>query len=141
MSEKKGLIAGFKEFIAGGNVIDLAVAVVIGTAFTTIVTAAVENIINPLLGLFLPSGSLSGWVISVPAVFGTAATFGIGALIQAIINFLAIALVVYFFIVRPFAAMKARADAKKAPAEEEPAGPTQEELLVQIRDLLARNGA
>jgi len=143
MSEKKSLVAGFKEFIAQGNVIELAVAVVIGTAFAAIVDAAVKAIINPLIGAFVPSGDLSSWVIEIPGIFAPA-ELGIGALISAAINFLAIALVVYLFIVRPYNGLKARAEAKAAAAADV-AGveelPTEAELLVQIRDLLEKQKA
>ena len=138
MAEKKGLVEGFKEFIAGGNVIELAVAVVIGATFAAIVNAAVETIINPLIGAFVPSGDLSSWTIPIPGLFDTA-ELGIGALISAVINFLAIALVVYLFIVRPYNTFKERAAAKAGVAEEEAAPlPTEQELLIQIRDLLEK---
>lgn len=142
MAEKKGLIAGFKDFIAQGNVIDLAVAVVIGGAFGQIVNAIVTNVIDPLIGAFVPSGSLSQWVITFPGLFDEV-NFGIGAIISAIINFLAIALVVYLVLVRPFTTLKARLDEKLGvnQDEDEPAAPTQEELLAEIRDLLAKKDA
>ncbi|WP_231916044.1 large conductance mechanosensitive channel protein MscL [Microbacterium karelineae] len=116
-----------------GSVVELAVAVVIGTAFTAIVTAFVDHIVNPLLGAFVPSGSLSEWVIEIPGIFATA-ELGIGGIIQAAINFLVIALVVYLLLVVPMNKLAERR-AAGAPAEEIP--PTQEELLTQIRDLLA----
>ncbi|WP_110588291.1 large conductance mechanosensitive channel protein MscL [Microbacterium suaedae] len=128
------MFQGFKEFIMRGSVVELAVAVVIGTAFTAIVTAFVEFIVNPLLGAFVPTGNLSEWVIEIPGIFATA-QLGIGGIIQAIINFLAIALVVYLALVMPMNKLAARR-AAGAPAEEIP--PTQEELLTEIRDLLAK---
>ncbi|MFT3796951.1 large conductance mechanosensitive channel protein MscL [Microbacterium sp.] len=141
MSEKKGLVAGFKEFIAQGNVIELAVAVVIGTAFAAIVDTAVKAIIDPIIGALVPTGDLASWTIPIPGIFAEA-QLGIGALISAAINFLAIALVVYLFIVRPYNGFKERAEAKRAaaaPAVDEPeALPTEQELLVQIRDLLEK---
>ncbi|GGH43998.1 large conductance mechanosensitive channel protein MscL [Microbacterium album] len=138
MAEKKGLVAGFKEFIAQGNVIDLAVAVVIGGAFGAIVNAVVENVINPLLGAFVPSGDLSTWVITFPGLFAEV-NLRIGGIISAVINFLAIALVVYLVLVRPFTALKARMDARLGVEKEtEAPAPTQEELLAEIRDLLAK---
>jgi len=138
------MIKGFRDFIAQGNVIDLAVAVVIGGAFGTIVTAFVDSIINPLIGVFVPSGSLDGWTIPIPGLFGTA-QLGIGAIIMAIINFLIIALVVYLVLVYPMNRFKerqaARLAAKTGPAAEEAPAPTTEELLAQIRDLLANQQA
>lgn len=129
------MIKGFKEFIVQGNVIDLAVAVVIGGAFTVIVTALVDNFINPLVGAFVPSGDLASWAIEIPGIFAPA-HLGIGAIISAIIKFISIALVVYLVLVLPMNKYKERQAARVgAPAEEE-ALPTEAELLVQIRDLL-----
>lgn len=130
------MIQGFKEFISRGNVIDLAVAVIIGAAFSAIVTAVVEHIVNPLIGALVPSGDLAGWVIPIQGIFATA-NFGIGAVISAIINFLAVAAVVYFALVVPMNKMAERRAAKLGVVEDEPAAPTQEELLAEIRDLLA----
>lgn len=136
------MLQGFKEFITRGNVIDLAVAVIIGAAFTAIVTAVVDHIINPLIGALVPSGDLSAWTITIPGVFADA-QFGIGAIISAIINFLAVAAVVYFLLIVPMNKMAERRAARLGVQEEpEPAAPTQEELLAEIRDLLAsRNQA
>lgn len=130
------MIQGFKEFITRGNVIDLAVAVIIGAAFTAIVTAIVQNLIDPLIGALLPSGDLSGWVIPIPGIFATA-NFGIGAIISAIINFLAVAAVVYFLLVLPMNRLAERRAAKLGVAEDAEPAPTSEELLAEIRDLLA----
>ncbi|HWL60783.1 MAG TPA: large conductance mechanosensitive channel protein MscL [Microbacteriaceae bacterium] len=131
------MFKGFKEFIAQGNVIDLAVAVVIGAAFGAIVTAIVDAVINPLLGAFLPSGDLATWTLDVPGIFATA-SFGIGAIISALINFVAIALVVYFALVLPMNKLKERQARRAAVTPEPEAGPTQEQLLAEIRDLLAQ---
>lgn len=134
------MIKGFKEFILRGNVIDLAVAVVIGAAFSAIVAVMVEQLINPLIGAIFQVGDLSEWVIAIPTLTGNESTIGIGAIIGAIINFLAIAAIVYFVFVYPMNHMKARAAEKagvnKAP--EEPQLPTEQEILVQIRDLLEK---
>ncbi len=135
------MIKGFREFITQGNVIDLAVAVVIGGAFGAIVTAFVDSIINPLIGALVPSGSLAGWTIRIPGIFADA-QLGIGAIITAIINFVIIALVIYLVLVVPMNRYKerqaARAAAKAGPVEEVVAAPTTEELLTQIRDLLSQ---
>ncbi|HLT66907.1 MAG TPA: large conductance mechanosensitive channel protein MscL [Microbacterium sp.] len=127
------MFQGFKEFVMRGNVVELAVAVVIGGAFGAIVTAFVDNIVNPLLGAFVPTGSLSGWVIEFPGLFDTA-SIGIGAIIQAAINFLVIAAVVYFALVLPMNKLAERRARGQVPAD---VPPTQEELLTEIRDLLA----
>ena len=99
--EKKGLIQEFKEFIDKGNAMDMAVGVVIGGAFTAIVTALTDDIINPLITL-LTGGAVGEDGVAIPL---TIAGFNIGGIISAIINFLIIALVV-FMMVKSFNTMK-----------------------------------
>lgn len=138
----------FKEFIARGNVIDLAVGIIIGAAFTAIVTSLVNDLINPFIGLLTGGTDFSAkyWVISGDAPAGAgleaaraagANVFAYGAFLSAVINFLIIAFVV-FLLVKAVNKIKHRAVGPKAEA---PVGPTQEELLLQIRDLLARRTA
>jgi len=127
------VIQGFKEFIQRGNVIDLAVAVVIGTAFAAIVDAIVAALVNPIIGAFVPTGDLASWTIEIPGLFAPAA-LGIGLIISAAIKFFAIALVVYFVLIVPMNKWKDRQAAKAGVVDEEL--PTEQELLVQIRDLL-----
>ncbi|KAF2411809.1 mechanosensitive ion channel protein MscL [Microbacterium sp. B35-04] len=137
------MIKGFKEFILRGNVIDLAVAVVIGAAFTAIVNAIVQGLINPLIALVFQADSLNDVIIAVPNIRGGTTDFGIGLILAAIINFLAVAVVVYFVFVYPMNRVKERAAARAGvtPADEEPKLPTEQELLVQIRDLLEKQKA
>ncbi|NKF33037.1 MscL family protein, partial [Pseudomonas sp. BGM005] len=92
---------GFKEFRLRGNVIDLAVAVVIGTAFTAIVTAVVNSLINPLVSLFFEADAAGNFGPTVTNIYGNEVTFPLGDLISAIISFLAVAAVVYFVFVLP----------------------------------------
>jgi large conductance mechanosensitive channel len=135
------VIKGFKEFILRGNVIDLAVAVVIGAAFTLIVNSIVAGLINPLIALIFQADSLDGVVWTVTGLTGNEVTFALGAILGAIINFLAVAVVVYFVFVFPMNRAKERAAAKAGIAEEEASSlPTEQELLLQIRDLLATQG-
>lgn len=131
------MIKGFKEFILRGNVIDLAVAVVIGAAFTAVVNAIVSSIIDPLIALVWKPDEDGAIGIPVNGLWGTV-TFPISDLINAIIAFFAVAIVVYFVFVHPMNVLKERAAAKAGltPADEEPKLPTEQELLVQIRDLL-----
>ena len=75
------MIKGFKEFILRGNVIDLAVAVVIGAAFTAIVTAIVQGLINPLIGFLFQVGDLSDFNVSVPTLSGGVSTFEFGSIV------------------------------------------------------------
>lgn len=127
MAEKKGFVAEFKEFIAQGNAMDMAVGVVIGGAFGAIVNALIESVINPLIAIIAGKADFAEVTIGI---------FPIGILIAAIINFLCIALVV-FLLVRTVNKVKERTAKKEEPAaEEEPAGPTQEELLAEIVALL-----
>lgn len=135
------MIQGFKEFILRGNVIDLAVAVVIGAAFTAIVNVIVSALIDPLISLFFAADSLdTALQVHVPTLGGGEAVFSFGAIIGAVINFVAVAAVVYFVFVLPMNKAK-DASAKKAgvdTADEETPMPTEAELLVQIRDLLQK---
>ncbi|WP_144873927.1 large conductance mechanosensitive channel protein MscL [Microbacterium sp. 1.5R] len=139
------MLKGFKDFLIRGNVIDLAVAVVIGTAFTAIVTAIVNSVITPLVALFFEADATGQFGPTVTNIYGNEVTFPLGDLISALISFLAVAAVVYFVFVLPMNTFKAHVEARKGtPAEspeEEPAAATEAELLVEIRDLLARNSA
>ncbi|MBF9336381.1 large conductance mechanosensitive channel protein MscL [Microbacterium lacticum] len=130
------MIKGFKDFILRGNVIDLAVAVVIGAAFSALVNTVVEAIINPVLALFMKKDAGGNIGFTVQGLYGEV-TFPIGNLITAIITFLITALVVYLVFVYPMNTWKARQAAKVGVDQdkEEPL-PTEQELLVQIRDLL-----
>ena len=126
-------VKGFRDFILRGNVIDLAVAVVIGAAFTAIVNA----VINPAIGALFRADSLDKALpVTIPTTEGGEATMYFGAVIGAVINFLIIAAVVYFVLVLPVNKLRERQAAKKGIAEEE-AGPTETQLLAEIRDLLA----
>lgn len=124
----KKFVSEFKEFISRGNVLDMAVGVVIGGAFTAIVTALVDNIITPLIGVLMGGLDFTGLSVKVGE-----ATIGYGAFIQAVINFLLISFVI-FCVIRSFNKL-----AKKK--EEEPAAPPAPAedvvLLREIRDLLA----
>ncbi len=131
------MLQGFKEFIMRGNVIDLAVAVVIGGAFTAIVTAFSDNLINPLIAA-LGGADVSG--LGFHIISGNDATFlDFGAVITAAINFLLIAAVVYFVIVAPMNKLNEIAARKRGiPQDEEEPVPADVELLTEIRDLLKR---
>ena len=129
---------GFREFILRGNVIDLAVAVVIGAAFTAIVTALVNFIFTPIIGALFNAKNLAGaLIVKMPTSSGGTADIKFGAFIAAVINFIIIAAVVYFVFVVPINAMLKRAFQKPAePESTTPAPPTELDLLAQIRDLL-----
>lgn len=120
----------FKKFALKGNVIDLAVAVVIGTAFGKVVTSLVEDIIMPLAGILVGGVSVENWSYTLNDV-----VLHYGLFIQSIIDFFIIAFSI-FVVIRIFTTLKRNKD---VPAEEEPAvlDKTQE-LLVEIRDLLSK---
>ena len=127
------MFTGFRKFILRGNVIDLAVAVVIGAAFTAVVTAIVANVFNPLIGALADTDSLDN---ALTLTVGDA-DVKFGAVIAAIINFLIVAVVVYFVFVYPINVMKNRADRLRNKGVVEPDAPVTElDLLTQIRDLL-----
>lgn len=134
------MIKGFKEFILRGNVIDLAVAVVIGAAFTAVVNAIVSAIINPLIEIFYVPNENGDFGPGITGIYGQTVIFPLGSLLSAVISFFAVALVVYFVFVFPMNRWKARAAARAGVVEktDEPKLPTEQELLVQIRDLLER---
>lgn len=134
------MLKGFKEFIVRGNVIDLAVAVVIGAAFTGIVTAIVGSVLNPAIGaLFNAEDLATALPVSIPTVSGGTATMYFGAVIAAIIQFLLVAIVVYFGLIVPINYVKRVSFRRRTEpdAAAEPAPPTELELLAEIRDLLA----
>jgi len=129
---------GFKEFLLRGNVIDLAVAVVVGAAFTGVVNALVNSVLNPAIGALFQAESLSTlWIVEVPSLSGKPAEIAFGAVVAAIIQFLLVAIVVYFALILPINYLKERAFKKKEEGTaEEPSVPNEVDLLVEIRDLL-----
>jgi large conductance mechanosensitive channel len=134
-------VNGFRDFVLRGNVVDLAVAVVIGTAFTAIVTAIVTGLINPLLGALFNANSLdTALVVAIPTLSGGSGKLLFGAVLGAVINFVIVAAVIYFVFVLPINRVRRAAFQRQRASEQAtPAGtpPTETELLIQIRDLLA----
>lgn len=125
------MLKGFKDFLMRGNVIDLATAVVVGAAFTAIVTAFTTNIIEPLINSIGGTDQAEGLGFTIRS--GNPETFvNIGALITAIINFLIIAAIVYFVIVMPYEKLKALA----AKDGDDATALSESELLTEIRDIL-----
>ena len=123
---------GFRDFILRGNVVDLAVAVVVGAAFTTIVTSFTTSIIEPLINAVTPPSSPG---FGIQLVEGKQNTYiDLAAVLTALINFVIVAAVVYFVIVLPLNTLKSR---RKRGEESGPAEPTDVALLAEIRDLIA----
>ena len=138
------MLQEFKDFIAKGNVMDLAVGIIIGAAFTAIVGSLVSDLINPIIGLILGGVDFSNMYVvlkgTVPAGVGLAAArdagaavFAYGSFITAVINFLIIAFVVFMLVKAVNKAMP-----KPVPAPAAPAGPSQLDVLMQIRDSLKK---
>ncbi len=122
------MLKGFKDFLLRGNVVDLAVAVVIGTAFAALVASFTESFLNPLIGL-VGGGGENGGSIEVDGQL-----FTWGAFLTAIITFVLTAAVVYLVVVVP---MKKIQERRQRGEEAGQAAPTDVELLAEIRDLLA----
>ncbi|OBF49902.1 large-conductance mechanosensitive channel [Mycobacterium sp. 852002-53434_SCH5985345] len=123
------MFKGFKEFLSRGNIVDLAVAVVIGTAFTALVTKFTDSIIAPLINRIgvKQQSNVGALKISI----GGGQTIDLNILLSAAINFVLIAAVVYFFVVLPYNTLRKR-------GEVEQADDAQVVLLTEIRDLLAQ---
>lgn len=140
------MIKEFRDFIAKGNVMDMAVGIIIGAAFTAIVTSLVGDIINPIISLITGNTDFSGSYLvlkgsapagaSLDAAKEAGATiWAYGAFLTAVLNFLIIAFVV-FMLIKGVNRIK-EVSMGKQEAEESAAGPSQEALLAEIRDLLA----
>lgn len=149
--EKKSVMEGFKAFLMRGNVIDLAVAVVIGAAFTAVVNSIVKGLINPIVGAF-GTKDLEKYRSCLKAPCETNAAGDVihgipilwGSVLSAVLTFLITAAVVYFLMVLPMSRYLARKAAKEKQAEEEQAVAEAEEILLlrQIRDeLVTQRGA
>lgn len=145
MAKRKGskFFKEFKEFAMRGNVVDLAVGVVIGSAFGKITSSLVNDIIMPFVGMFIGGIDFADWVIPLPHLYGpipeTPNTLAIGNLVSTVLDFLIIAFVIFLLIkginrIRSFRAKEKALEAAAAPADPPP---TKEELLLtEIRDLL-----
>ena len=138
------MIQEFKTFIAKGNVMDMAVGIIIGAAFTAIVSSLVADLINPLIGLFTGGLDFTNnyWVLSGEVATGAsldaareagASIFAYGSFLMAVINFLIIAWVV-FLLVKAVNRAKDAASAPEEPAVEEDPGPSEKDILIEIPD-------
>lgn len=133
LGEETKMLKEFRDFIAKGNVLDMAIGVVMATAFTTIVNSLVNDIIMPFVGLFLGSTDFT----SITVQLGSA-VLTIGNFIQAVITFLIIALVL-FFVMKAVASLKSQFQKEEDSVEEDDEVAlvdSQELLLTEIRDLL-----
>ena len=128
------MLQGFKEFITRGNVLDLAVAVVIGGAFSAVINGLVEGFIMPLIGWLVGAPNFSAIAFSVPNWRGESTVFPIGIFIQGLVMFLLIAAAVYFFVIVPINKLKSLRKSSEEVVEE--AAAEEVVLLTEIRDLL-----
>lgn len=135
LKDKKSLIGEFKEFISRGNVVDLAVGVIIGSAFTAIVTSLVNDIVMPIIGLIMGGIDFTSlkWVIRPAADGVEEAALCYGNFIQCVVNFLLVSLVI-FIVVKTMNRLSRK---KEKAVEEKPVEPSEEILLLrEIRDSL-----
>jgi large conductance mechanosensitive channel len=144
------MINEFKDFIAKGNVMDMAVGIIIGAAFTAIVTSLVGDLVNPVIALFTGGVDFSGWFYELdfdpdnnyPSIDAASeagvAVFAIGRFVMAVINFLIIAVVV-FMLVKMVNRVKSAAERPDDTAPEVETGPSELDVLLEIRDSL-KNG-
>lgn len=127
----KGFMKEFKEFISRGNVMDMAVGVIIGGAFTTIVTSLVEDIFMPLIGIVSGGIDLTGLVITV-----NGAILKYGVFLQNVLNFLIVAFCM-FLVVKSINKMHDRLHKQDETVEEAPVDSDEVKLLREIRDILS----
>ncbi len=143
------MIQEFKDFISRGNVMDMAVGIIVGAAFTAIVSSMVADLINPIIGLVIGGIDFSNmfWVLKGEGPYSSleaardagAAVFAYGAFVMAVINFVIIAFVV-FLLVKAVNRVKEAAEKEEEAAPEEPAGPSEKDILIEIRDALQARG-
>ena len=126
------MVKGFMNFIKRGNVVDLAVAVVLGVAFAAVVEGLVEGLINPLIAAIFGKPDLTG----VGTFTINDADFSVGVVLDALINFLIIAAAIYFIVVVPLNAINERRKRGQVEPEDQPAPTDEALLLAEIRDLL-----
>jgi large conductance mechanosensitive channel len=140
------MIQEFRDFIAKGNVMDMAVGIIVGAAFTGIVSSLVGDIINPIIALFTGGIDFSGWFYALDgetypslstAMGAGAPVFAIGKFIMAVINFLIIAFVV-FMLVKMVNRIKSAAERPDDVAPEVKTGPSELDVLLEIRDYLRK---
>ena len=136
MNTLKKFIEEFKAFALRGNVMDMAVGVIIGTAFGKITTSLVNDVFMPLIGLLIGGVDLGQLnIVLKPEVVTEAVTLGIGTFLSTVIDFVLVAFVI-FLMVKTINQLHKLGKKDEEPQEEEEPAPTSEELLTEIRDLL-----
>ncbi len=128
----RNTLAGIRQFLMRGNVVDLAVAVVIGTAFTAVVTSLVKNLFTPLIAAAFGQPDFAALTFTI-----NSSTFYYGEFINSVIAFLSVAVVIYFVVVLPLAKLAELRSRGQVAPEEDPVLSDEARLLAEIRDLLA----
>jgi large conductance mechanosensitive channel len=121
------MLKEFKDFLMRGNIVELAVAFVMGVAFAAVVTSLVNDLIMPIIAMIIGKPDFSGLTFEI-----NDAVFRYGSFLTTVVSFVSIALAVFFFVVKPIDAMKAR-----AARGDEPMEPTNEERMVQLLEQIA----
>jgi large conductance mechanosensitive channel len=125
-------LSGFKQFLMRGNIVDLAVAVVIGTAFTAVVTSLVSNLLTPLIAAIGGKPDFAQLTFTVHN-----STFKYGQFLNSLVSFFMVAVAIYFIVVLPIAKVNELRRRGQADAEEQPAVSDEVKVLTEIRELLA----
>ncbi len=120
------MLKGFRDFAFKGNLIDIAVGLIMAVAIGAVITSLVENVLMPIIGIFIGTPSFDELTLTI-----NNSVIKYGAFLTALVNFILIALVVYYFIVVPYQRFKA-----KEPAAPPPGPSNEEKLLTEIRDAL-----
>lgn len=147
--KKSGIIKEFKEFALKGNMFDMAIGVLIGGVFKSLVDAFTNNIIMPIISIFTGSIDFSSWKIALPSLFGDKLDpetgevitnyLSFGDFLSAVISFLILAIVIFLMVkgVNKLRTMGKKEEEEEAPADPEPSA--EEKLLTEIRDLLKKD--
>lgn len=140
-SKAKGLVGEFKEFISRGNVVDMAVGIIVGSAFTSIVNSLVKDLITPFIAWIIGDTDFTSMALVLVEASGDKPGIAIayGNFIQQVVNFLIIAFVV-FLMVKVMNAFRRKKEAQPEPAPAEPAPSPELTVLREIRDLMEKNG-
>jgi large conductance mechanosensitive channel len=135
------MLEDFKKFLFRGNIVDLAVAVIIGAAFALVVTSFTDGVVSPLIGL-VAGQNFDTLTVTLKEASGSdpGVTLYYGRVITALINFVLVAAVLFFVVVKPMQALMARRARGEEPAEDTPAPSDEAVLLTEIRDLLRARG-
>lgn len=139
-NKAKGLVGEFREFISRGNVVDMAVGIIVGSAFTSIVNSLVKDLITPFIAWIIGDTDFTSMALTLVPASGEDPGIAIayGSFIQQVVNFLIIAFVV-FLMVKVMNTFRRKKEEEPAPAPEPPAPAPELEVLREIRDILEKS--